>query len=397
MRRGAGGELLGGAGAHIIMGMNHGWQRLLGVGFAAVLLIASRGLAQVEYELGPEGFEAVSRPVETGPAGELQVARTALAEGNASRAESLSSSWLDKYPYHPLRAQALLLHGDAQVAQGNYYKSLFDYEAVCREFPGSGAFALALERELEVARIYSSGTKRRFLGFRFLEAEGEAAELYIRIQERAPGGKLAETAAIELGDHYYARGEMWLSSEMYDIFLENYPRSLWSSYAMQRLSESHLARFKGPRFDATGLLEAERTLTAYQKAHPTEAERAGAKELIERIDEQLAEKDLNAAQWYEKQQKLVSAKFMYRRVVEAYPRSAAARRAAARLGQLGETVALGGERGDGGPTRQVIDDAEPTIRRSDVIDGQPRESFDLPGQRRDTGLPVTVPTPTERE
>ncbi len=384
--------MLVGAGGFMIMGMNHGWQRLLGVGVAALLMAGSHAFAQVEYELGPDGFEAVRQPAPGSPAGALQAARSALAGGDAARAERLASDWLEANPYHPLRAEAMVLRGDAQVAQGNYYLSLFDYERVCREYPGSPAFVVALERELEVARIFTNGTKRKVWGMRWLSAEAEAEELYIRIQERAPGGKLAETAGIELADWYYKDREMWLSSEMYDVFLENNPNSLWASHAMQRRAESHMARFKGPKFDATGLLEAERHLVTFQKAFPVDADRAGAAELMERIDDSLAEKDLIAARWYESQQKMVSAKFMYRRVAEGYPRSAAARKAAARLAELGERIDLGALGEGAGPARPGLSGGgEPTVRRTDWEDGQPAERPALPDRRATEDLPVVTP------
>lgn len=291
---------------------------------AAAVLAHPHAWGQVSYELGEEGFEQVSQPDPNSPAGRLQVARQALAEDRPGRAIDLLDDWIETYPYDPLMPQALLLRGDSKVARRQFYKSLFDYERLLREFPSSPQFQVGLERELEVARAFAGGTKRKLLGLRILPADGEAEELYIRVQERAPGSLIAETAGLELGEFYYTRSRMYLASEMYSIFVENYPNSQWTRHAMQRRVGSYLAQYKGPEFDATGLLEADRYLEQFEKRDPGAAEQFGKAELTVRIDDQLAAKDLAVAQWYESQRKLVSARFMYQRVITDYPNTAAA-------------------------------------------------------------------------
>lgn len=290
--------------------------------------------AQTEYELGERGFEAVEQPEPGTPAGELAAVRSALAEEKPDRARRLATQWIKAHPNHELRAEAYLLRGDAKAMDGNYYNALFDYEVVARGFPASDAFFTALERELEIARRFASGKNRKWLGMPIVPATGEAEELLIRIQERSPGSKLAERAGKALGDFYYRRGEMLLAAEMYGIFTENYTDSQWAEYAARRRINAHLGRFKGPRFDATGLLEAERQLLAYQEDYPAAAEAHAARELLVRVDESLAEKSLTAARYYDGQGERVSAVYMYGRVVTDHPDSAAAKEALAALDEL---------------------------------------------------------------
>ncbi len=349
------------------------------LGLVLLLTAASHVAGQISYELNDEGFQKVDQPDPTSPTGRLQAARTALAEGEAKRATKLLNEWIGQNPYSPLMAEALLLRGDSWVARKEYYKSLFDYEKLLRQYPGSPQFKLALEREFEIAELFGSGVRRKLWGMRWITATGEAEELYIRIQERAPGSKLAERAGIALGDFYYDRGDMWLATEMYTIFSENYPRSQWSAHAMQRQIEANWALFKGPNFDATGLFEAERHLMKFKQEHPAEAERAGADEQLARIDEQLANKQLNVARWYERVNKMVSARYMYRRVVTDHPRSSAAIEAANRLRELGETVEIPDAPAPK-PTPAADDPPAPekTFTHSDADDKIPQDSEQLP-------------------
>ena len=52
------------------------------------------------------------------------------------------NEWLD---------EAYVLRGDSKVAMNREFKALFDYERVLKEFWGSEAFPLAIDRELAIA------------------------------------------------------------------------------------------------------------------------------------------------------------------------------------------------------------------------------------------------------
>lgn len=283
--------------------------------------------AQQEYRLENNQWQAQTVHDPASPLGRLQAIRTALAEDRPSEAYRLADRWIDDHPNHPQLAQAHLLRGDAHTARRDYYDALFDYEVVLRRFPGSEEFNLALEREFEIARLYSMGVRRKLLGLRILTSYGEAEEIFIRIQERAPGSAIGEKASLELGEHYVRQGDMNNAATAYDMFLLNYPRSDRREFAMLRLIQANLATFKGPGFDATGLLEAAQRLRMYQAEFPAAAEKLGALGLLTRIEESLARKDLLAAKWYEIRDKPVSAAAGYRRVITDYPRTAAAQQA----------------------------------------------------------------------
>lgn len=283
--------------------------------------------AQQEYRLQNNQWQAQETPDPQSPLGRLQAIRTALAEDRPDDAYDLAGRWIDDYPNHAELAQAHFLRGDALSAQRDYYNALFDYEVVLRRFPASSEFNLALEREFEIARLFSNGVRRKFLWMRILTSYGEAEEVLIRIQERAPGSAIGEKASLELGEHYVRQGDMNNAATAFDLFLLNYPRSQRREFAMLRLIQANLAAFKGPGFDATGLIEAAQRLRMYQEEFPAAADKLGAPGLLTRIEESLAHKDFLAAQWYEIREKPVSAAAGYRRVMQDYPRSSAAQQA----------------------------------------------------------------------
>ncbi|MEM7624578.1 MAG: outer membrane protein assembly factor BamD [Planctomycetota bacterium] len=307
-----------------------------GLTILLVCCFAASTYPQASYELTDEGFEAIAVPEPGTPAAELAAARKLIAQDEPKDALKLLDQWLLDHPGDPLTVEAKLLRGDANAAAGEFYLSLFDYEDVITRYPASEQFWTALEREYEIGVLYTTGFRRKFLGFRWLPAEPEGAELLIRIQERAPGSTLGEKASLALADHYFRAGEMPLATDAYDLFLVNYPQSDQRQWALLRLIQASLARFKGPEFDATGLIDAQERLRQYRDEYPAGADRIGTEALLVRIRESLARRDLASADWYDRTGEKVSAVLLYRRLIEDYPDTAAAREAIERLDRLGE-------------------------------------------------------------
>ncbi|MCC6581759.1 MAG: outer membrane protein assembly factor BamD [Phycisphaeraceae bacterium] len=306
---------------------------LLAVAFLAAA--PSSLLAQQHYRLEGEQWKKLEAAAPGSPEGQLQSIRQLLAEDQPKKAIKLADKWIEDHPEHPMMAEAYLLRADAKVARKDYYKSLFDYEYLIRVYPASEQFHLALEREYEIARLFASGMKRKWLGIRWISATGEAEEIFIRTQERAPGSELGEKASLALGDFYFDRGEMTSAAQAYDMFRINYPRSRHRERVMERLIDASLARFKGPLFDPTGLIDATQHIKQFQKEFPAAAEKTDAEGRLVRINDSLALKDYYTAKWYEHRfDGRISATYLYRRVIKDHPRSTAASMATQRLAKL---------------------------------------------------------------
>lgn len=294
-------------------------------------LLVSPLHAQQSFKLQNGQWQAQQTLDPKSPEGKLQAIREQLAKDHGRTAQNLAEDWLEEYPDHPLAVEAHLLKADAMLARGEHYKSLFEYEYIVRVYPGSEQFQTALQREYDVALLFFSGVRRKFWGIPLFPAEGEGEELLIRIQERAPGSELGEKASIALADYYFNDSEMANAAIAYEMFLVNYPQSVQREYALLRLIRSHLATFKGPKFDATGIQEARQRILQYRKEFPLQAERLGMDDLLTRIEESIASKAFETARWYERTGKAVSAQAVYRRLVQEHSQTLAAREAMRRI------------------------------------------------------------------
>lgn len=260
----------------------------------------------------------------------LDIARSLLARDEPGRAKKLLDDFIDRNGRDPVAPidEALRLRGDAKLAMGNEYRALFDYERLIREYPESAQFPIAIEREIEIAELYLAGLRRPVLGLRIESGRGTAEELLIRAQERMPGSRLAERAAITLADEYYRTRDLTLAAEMYDVFLRNFPDSPFRKRAMRNRVYATIATFKGPSYDGLGLLEAELLIEEFAALYPAEADRALLTDaLIARIDESGGAQQLVVAQWYLTVGDEAAAAYTLRRLLRDYPGTVAGTRA----------------------------------------------------------------------
>ncbi len=291
-------------------------------------LLTSPTYAQTESELSPDGqWQTTTAPEPGSDAAVMADAQKLIAQGNPGKAVSKLTNWIEKNKRKrtPHIAQAYYLRGLARLQNDREYKALFDFELVIRDYSDTDYYTRAIEREYDIAKLYINGLKRRFLGIRFESGRSIGEELLIRTQERLPGSKLAEAAALDLANHYYNKRQLKLAAEMYEIFRINYPDSTNLRYAMLREIECNIARFKGPRYDGSGLLDAKILIEQYRRQYPGESIRSGITEGLEAwIDESAAQQALDTAKWYLKTNDLPSAKFILARLLRRHPATIAA-------------------------------------------------------------------------
>jgi outer membrane protein assembly factor BamD (BamD/ComL family) len=269
----------------------------------AVLSLAPDSLGQSERAiLDPaQGWQQETIVSDDQARLELDRARAFIADNQPAKARSILNEWLDNddFEQSQYRPEALRLRGDAKYAADRDFKALFDYEEVIQTYPESTEYVTAIEREVEIANLYLAGLRKRTLWFRFGSLAHIGEILLLRAQERMPGSLLAESAAIDLADYYFDKRRLELAAEMYEIFLKSYPSSPHRMHAMQRHVYSNIARFKGPKYDGSILLESRLLIERFARDYPAEAERAGlTNALVVRLEESAAAQQLESAQWY---------------------------------------------------------------------------------------------------
>jgi len=297
---------------------------------AACVLV--RGASAQEFILDPEGeWKAENQAVEGSDEWTLAKAAALIADDRPGDARKLLDPWIEinERVESPWLPRAYLLRGDARMLQRDEYKALYDYEAIIRQFPGSEEYETAVVREMDIAQRYLGGMRRKLWGIIRIEpARRMGEELMIRVQERLPGSRISEEAAIRLAEYYYNTRDLALAKEMFDIFQRNYPESEHCKDALLGQIFTNVAQFKGPEYDASGLIEAELLLDRFVRRYPADALRSGIAEgLGSRIDESRAQQLIETGRWYISRDDEPSARFILKRLLRLHPATNAAQTA----------------------------------------------------------------------
>jgi outer membrane assembly lipoprotein YfiO len=242
--------------------------------------------------------------------------------------------WLKEYPKSPDRDRGLFLLAQLYYRTDERIRAFYHLDELMDNFPESRLFSAALEMQYQIADEYLSGYKEKFLGMRIIPQTEEAIEMLYRIQDRSPGSPLAERALRRTADYYFNSSEFDLAGDAYGAFLRMYPRSPDVPQIRLRQAFASLAQFRGPRFDATPLIDARAEFKEVQARYPDLAADANVANWIDRIDSDLAQKSLVDADFYRRTHQPRGAAYLDRYVSQTYPGSHEAELARHELAKL---------------------------------------------------------------
>jgi outer membrane assembly lipoprotein YfiO len=174
--------------------------------------------------------------------------------------------------------------------------------------------------------------------------------MLFRIQERAPGSPIAERSLLRTADYYYEHGDYDFAVDAYAAYAKTYPRSPDTPGVRLRQAFASLAQFRGKRFDPTPAIDAKAQLQDIQAEYPELAKREGVADVLTKIDEMLAARIAQTADFYRRTHQPRAQAYNLRYLIDNYPDTQAAAKAKTTLDKMPQwaldlPVPLGG-RGD---------------------------------------------------
>lgn len=164
-----------------------------------------------------------------------------------------------------------------------------------------------------------------------------ALEKLRSIKNKFPYSSYATEAQLRIADVYYLQELFGDAAASYEAFRDLHPKHEKAAYAMFRVGKSYFN--DSPSNVARDLTSAQKGLDAYNEfihRYPTSTETQEARKDIEEIRRLLAEKELYIGDFYYKRDFYDSAKPRYKKIVELYPETQAAKKAEAKLQKMEE-------------------------------------------------------------
>jgi len=286
--------------------------------------------------LGERGWEKSKAAVAPNPQAEaeLAAARKLFDAGQFAQAEKLlrplAKREVKKGSIWGEKAQFLL--AESQFRRQKYVEAHDSYEALIKAYPGTEYVEKLVAREYEIAQLWLAHEdpkakpmdwKASFDGRRpMVDVNGYAVKALDHVRLHDPQGPLADDAALRTADHYHTIGDFETAAVFYDQLLAEHAKSPFRERAQLSSIDAKMKAYIGPEYDATGLEAARETVKRTMAEFPER--QAGAEQLyhtLDLIEDQAAEKEYEAGQYYLRARQPGGAEYQFGLVQARWPKS----------------------------------------------------------------------------
>jgi outer membrane protein assembly factor BamD (BamD/ComL family) len=219
------------------------------------------------------------------------------------------------------------------LAKGNLTKAVRQYEKFLDNYPASPLRDAALQREFGIASDFLAGRRKRMLLVLNLRRYDEGVKIMEKISDRAGSSDVAKRASIAVALSYENRRKYEEAYLKWSEIQTRWPAGQIAKDALLEMAKTKYATYRGPAYDATGLISAKSYYENFKLRYPQEAQQLHVDDTLSRISEQLAEKLLGIAEYYDRTQSKGPANMYYQMVIDDWPQSKAARTAREKLNQ----------------------------------------------------------------
>jgi outer membrane protein assembly factor BamD (BamD/ComL family) len=335
---------------HVIGQTQQVRRRLARPGLVLVVVLLAARIATADqprartltYDPDRKAWTEVPPPPPGTPEGDLHAIRLQIGRDQFKPSLKAIKAFTKRYGESvAVWPQVLVVKARALIGLREYDKAHKVLQAFLSEYAGIELTSEALQLEFIIAEAYLGGAKRKLWGLRLLSGEDMGLRILDEIAADYPETELAELATKTKADYLFRIGEHGLAQLEYTHLQREYPQSRYQPYAHRRSAEAALASFAGVFYDEAALVEAAERYEEYRIRYPSRASREGVDLILDRIRETRSEKDFLIGAYYERTEHLGSAVFYYRWVLDQWPDTLAAAKAAERLELLGAARSIG--------------------------------------------------------
>jgi outer membrane protein assembly factor BamD (BamD/ComL family) len=219
------------------------------------------------------------------------------------------------------------MNAEMLFCEGKYTRAVRSYDKFLNEFPKSELYEAALDRQFAIATAFLGGQKKRVLGVFMMSRYDEGIKIMERITDRMGSAPIGVKAAEAVAQSYERRGKFDEAYLKWSEISSRWPTGDVGKESLLNMARCKHAAYKGPKFDASNLISAKSYYENFKLRYPEDTKEFGVDKIINDIEEQLAYKEFNTAEYYRKTGNRQSANLYYQRVVDNWPGSTAAKMA----------------------------------------------------------------------
>lgn len=265
---------------------------------------------------------------------QMNKARAAEEAGSSRSAIRTYQSIAKKYPNAIYAPEALYRSARLRLTRREYTKAFEDFQQVLSRYPNTRRFNEIVGEQYRIASALLDGARGRMLwgllpGF---TQRDKAIEFFETILANAPYSDYAPLALMNVARGHQRLGNVPEAVDALDRMINNYSQTLLAPDAYLKLAQTHASLVDGPYYDQASTKESITYFTDFMLLFPSDTNIAVAEKGLDNMKTMLAESKIRMADFYfYKRSNFKAARVFYNEAITAYPESAVAQKAKARL------------------------------------------------------------------
>jgi len=298
------------------------FQRLIVLWLVAVTLYPMTSPAPLIYVPG-EGWSYVrpgdseaSRWRRPNATEQIQVSRDADQAGSHRLARKSSKRILDKWPFSDHSAEAQYFIAKSYDDQRNFNKAAKEYKILLVKYPQTERFAVALDRQYEIASYLAGSGYFKLWGWMPLPnamyPKDSVVDIYKQTIEEGPFYETGPKAQMKIGETREKQKRYGLAVQAYELAADRYHfKPEYAANALYKAGQAYYKQVRRAEYDQSVADRAVKTFEVFTTFFPTDPRSEEAEEIIQSIRTEQSRGNYQIAKFYEARRRWEAAKRYY--------------------------------------------------------------------------------------
>ena len=278
--------------------------------------------------------------------GYFDEAEKLFAAKQYDKAAKKFASAADRWPNSNLEEDAMFLEAESYFFADRYSKANDEYGELLKKYPNTRHLDATTARQFAIGRYWQQMDQAHHRWTLVMnmtdktqplfDTPGHASNAFDSVRINDPRGPLADSAAMASGNMAFNRHRYEDADYYYNIVRTDYPKSKYQLQAHLLGVQCKLLKYQGPGYNSKPLEEANQLIDQTLAQFPSELgeERDRLVKAKAEVKAQMATRDIQLAQYWDKGDHYGAARIYYAQVIKDYPQTPFAEQAKTRLAAL---------------------------------------------------------------
>jgi len=303
---------------------------------AVLFLLVSASAAHAYWLWTPDTKKFVNPKyaVKDNPKDQYDWAMSFYEAKDYQRAATEFEKLTKNYEYSEYAAKSQYYIGLCYENMGKFYIAFQNYQKTIDNFPHIDNMDEIIAREFNIANIYAVKESPKVLGTDIMTSMERAIEIYKKVVDNSPYGKLADEAQFKLGMAFKKAERYDEAILAFQKIVDDYQSSRFVEEAKYEVATCAYKSSLKPDYDIESTNKAIKAFEEFSQENSTNDLSKEAASTIQRLKDKSAEKSMSVAKFYESQKHYESAIIYYQDVVDRFPDSSLINTAKAKIEEL---------------------------------------------------------------